>query len=327
MNLFFRAITCAITLLLLGCGPSVMLTVQRPAEVNLAEYKTMAVGDFVGERGIRSVYSRNIEELLTDKLFETRAFEIVDRQNIDRLLAEQSLSLSGLVDETSTVEIGKLLSSAVLMFGRVSKNEYNEETSKSDEKEDSDGKKYHTHHRTGKYSLDVNIRLVDVSTGKILLTRTFKASKTANTSAKDKAAPEINVDKLFRDCVDDIAFQFTRMIAPYDERVKVSFEKDRGLPELDLAVTQIRLGDWDDAINTLRAATLKPALDDKTRAKAYYNYGLATMYNGRYNDAENAFRRAMQLRSGRNKYQDAIIRVRKEKEKAEELQRQLSVED
>ncbi len=327
MNIFSRTIAFIVIFMITGCSPSIVLTVQRPAEVNLSEYKTIAIGDFVGERGTRTLYSINIEEALTYQLFKTGAFDIVERRKINRLLEEHNLSLSGLVDETSTVEIGKLLGSTVLIFGRISKNEYKEETSRSDEQEDFEGNKYHVYYRSGSYSLGVNIRLVDVNTGKILFTKTFEASRRARTSAKDKAAPVIDMNKLFRECVDDIGSQFARMIAPYDERVRVRFEKDRDLPELDLAISQIRVGDWHDAINTLRSATTKTGIDDNIRAKALYNYGLIIMYDGQFDEAIDAFRMAMQMVPGRKVYQDAIIMARKEKEKAEELQRQLRVDD
>ena len=318
---------CVIILLMAACSPSIHLNVKRPAKVNLSEYKTIAVGDFTGERNRRSLYSVSIEEAITYQLFRTGAFDIVERRNLDLLLEEHNLSLSGLVDDGSTVEIGQLLGSAVLVFGRIAENDYQEETSRSDQQEDTDGNKYYVNYRSGRYNLAINIRIVDVSTGRILFTQTFKSSKTTRTQAKDEAAPRIDRNKLFNECVNEISAQFAKKIAPYEERVRVSFEKDRNLPELDLAIAQIRVDDWDDAIHTLRSATMKPEIDDDTRAKAFYNYGLVIMYYGKYDEAVEAFRRAMQLNPGRNKYQDAIIRARAEKEKAEELQRQLGRED
>ncbi len=326
-NNFVRTIALVVIFLITSCSPSIVLTVKRPAEVNLSGYKTIAIGDFVGERGTRTLYSINIEEALKYRLFKTDAFEIVERRNINKLLEEHNLSLSGLVDETSTLEIGKFLGSAVLIFGRISQNEYREETSISDEQEDFDGNKYHIYYRSGRYSLGVNIRLVDVNTGMILFTKTFEAARRARTSAKDEAASPIDRDKLFRDCVNDISLKFARMIAPYDERVRVAFEKDRDLPELDLAITQIRVGDWEDAINTLRSATLKTGIDDNTRAKALYNYGLVVMYDGQFEVAIDAFRSAMQQVPRNRRYQDAIIMARKEKEKADELQKQMGIEN
>ncbi len=327
MKLFIKTVAALIIFIMFSCGPSVVLTVDRPAEINLSDYKTIAIGDFVSERGNRSLYSLNIEEALTHRLFETGAFEIVDRQNIDRLMEEHSLSLSGLVDESSALEIGKLMGSAVLIFGRITENEYVEQTTKSDEKVDMDGNKYHIYQRNGKYSLRINIRLVDVTTGKILATRPFEADKTARRYGKDEPAPEIDENKLFRECVDDIGIEFARMVAPYEEEVIVRFESDRDLPELDAALTSIKIDDWDHAINTLRKATMKPEINDKTRAKAYYNYGLVIMYDGQYENAIEAFRKAMQLRSGRNRYQQAIIKARKEKQKREELEKQIGINE
>lgn len=77
---------CVVSLLLLtlflvlSCGTSaMMLTVKRPAEVNLKGYSKIAVGDIADPNGRISQHSRDISEVLTSTLFDTKRFEVLDR--------------------------------------------------------------------------------------------------------------------------------------------------------------------------------------------------------------------------------------------------------
>ncbi|MFW5777810.1 MAG: CsgG/HfaB family protein, partial [Bacteroidota bacterium] len=235
-----------------GCNPSVYLTVQRPAEVNLSGNKTIGVGEFVSAGEKKSLQAKNLEEIITTRLVEAETFQVVDRQNINSILREHNLSLSGMVDSNSAVEVGKLLGANVLILGNINEDIYTEEIVETEKTDEEGDRSYIVKDRKGKYKLQTNIRLVEVSTGKILAARDFSSVKTAKTSARNENPPAIDRRPMYRQASQDIASQLIRMIAPYEENVRVSFEKDKQLPELDVAIAQIKIGDWDDAIRTLQ---------------------------------------------------------------------------
>jgi hypothetical protein len=61
---------------LIGCGTtSMMMTVKRPAEINLKDYNKMAVGDITDESGRKSAHSQDVTDALTTTLFESKNFE------------------------------------------------------------------------------------------------------------------------------------------------------------------------------------------------------------------------------------------------------------
>ncbi|MFP4288618.1 MAG: CsgG/HfaB family protein [Bacteroidota bacterium] len=313
-----------VILLFAACNPSVYLTVQRPAEINLSGNKTIGVGEFISPGGRRSLQSNNLEEIITTRLVDVETFQVVDRQNINSLLREHNLSLSGMVDGDNAVEVGKLLGTNVLIFGNIHEDSYSEEITETEKTDEEGGRTYIVKERKGKYTLKTNIRLVEVSTGKILAARDFSSVKTAKTSARNEDPPAIDRRSIYRQASQDVASQLVRMIAPYKENVKVSFEKDKQLHELDVAIAQIKIGDWDDAIRTLQMAAMKNDLDDKTKAKAFYNYGLVILYDGQYENAIESFRRAMQLNPKKKTYQQAVIRARNEQANAEKLKEQMN---
>src|SRR5205823_4219551 len=53
--------------------------------------------------------ARNVQDLALVKLGADRHISILDRSTVERLLREQKLSLSGLVDASTAVRAGKLL--------------------------------------------------------------------------------------------------------------------------------------------------------------------------------------------------------------------------
>lgn len=57
-------------------------------------------------------------DAIIHQFFKTGKVEIVEREAIERILKEQRLSMSGLLDESQVVKIGKLLGADVIILGR-----------------------------------------------------------------------------------------------------------------------------------------------------------------------------------------------------------------
>lgn len=65
-----------------------------------------------------------ITALITNQLVEMGRFQVLERAYIDKILAEQKLGTSGLVDPSRAPEIGKLLGADALVFGTVTQFEF-----------------------------------------------------------------------------------------------------------------------------------------------------------------------------------------------------------
>ncbi len=97
----------------IGPGPVKVVTRQV--------YKT-AVVEFTerGELGIPEA-GAIIAEWLTTALNKTGAFEVYERLSLDRLMEEHKLGMSGLLDEATIAEIGRLRGVQAIVTGSVSK--------------------------------------------------------------------------------------------------------------------------------------------------------------------------------------------------------------
>ena len=63
--------------------------------------------------------SGQIVQGLTSSVFSNYGFRVVERARLHQILSEQQLSLSGLIDESQSVRIGKLLGANAIVVGEV----------------------------------------------------------------------------------------------------------------------------------------------------------------------------------------------------------------
>ncbi len=316
-------ITWLLLALLIGCGTtSMLMIVTRPAEVNLKGYNKIAIGDIVDAGGSVSRHSQDIADDITSALFDSGTFEVLDRQNLKSIMSEHKLSLSGIIDENTASELGKIVGAAVLVFGRIQGDKYDEKTSKADAWQDKKGGWHQTHYRVGTYDMSVSLKVIDIKTAKILAVRSLSASYVSKNSADNKWPEDIDKDALYTKCLKNITGQFMRIVAPYDVQIKASFQTDKLLPEVNQAITQLKIGEWDEGMKLFKEATQKTGLEPKVQAKAFYDLGLAQMYGGEYDSSIVNFKQAMKFMPNKKIYQSAIKTAKLEKEKSEKLQEQ-----
>jgi curli biogenesis system outer membrane secretion channel CsgG len=60
-----------------------------------------------------------VTEELTEVFIKSKLYKIVDRDNIDLIRAEQQFQLSGEVDDSSMVEIGKFIGANIIVTGKI----------------------------------------------------------------------------------------------------------------------------------------------------------------------------------------------------------------
>jgi curli biogenesis system outer membrane secretion channel CsgG len=117
--------------------------------------KVLAVLDFEGNNKLKGKVDLKMSDMLTTSLFKTARFEIVERNKIDKVFKEQNLGLSGMVDENTAAEVGKLLGAEYVVFGSI--------TSATRKDEDKFG------YILVRIEVGIDVRAVNTSSGKLLL--------------------------------------------------------------------------------------------------------------------------------------------------------------
>jgi len=131
-NIFFANIL--LFLFILGCAssPKEVRKPQQTLDTKLDDLvsqivtslsqnqKTkIAVIEFSDIQGKVSNLGRYLAEELTTRLYLTGQFEVVERQLLNKILQEHQLSLSGMIDENSAVELGKILGVDAIATGSI----------------------------------------------------------------------------------------------------------------------------------------------------------------------------------------------------------------
>lgn len=115
-------------------------------------------------------------------LLRTGKFTVVDRSALDEILEEQELSYSGIVDQSTAVELGRIMGAEAVMTVRV--GSISHDAFWSDEPDQRDA--------------DIHVRIISVETSEVLYTATGQGNSFEGAEDALKMAVEVALIGLFR---------------------------------------------------------------------------------------------------------------------------------
>jgi len=136
--------------------------------------KRIAVINFEDRSGYGNNIGTGLADMLVTSLMETNNFIVVERSEIEQVISEQGLALTGLANIESAAEIGGLLGVEIIVTGSVT--EFGEKEKKIGGRLGKfNGFKLGVSKREARTAVDV--RLVNVATGEIILAKTASSSE------------------------------------------------------------------------------------------------------------------------------------------------------
>lgn len=152
-----------------GPLPAQIAGLSRQISTDLTENqkRTIAVVEFADLRGNVTDFGRFVAEELITRLYETRKFKVIERQLLNKIIAEQKLTLTGIVDPASAQKLGRLLGVDAIASGTVTD--------------------------LGK-TLRINARLIDTTTAEIFAVASIEVLKDDTTAKLNDAesSPDMN---------------------------------------------------------------------------------------------------------------------------------------
>lgn len=283
----------------IACAPTIMVTRERPAEINLRGIKQIAIAEISGSGG------DEIEGLVTEQLANSNRFVVLERSHLDKVLKEQGLSMSTEFKE-GDLEIGKVLPAAALVWGHVDRSEYDTSTTSKEVtctrtikvrdaivNQDYSCRK---NDRTGKAVVSVQFRVFDTSSARVLAARTLKDERTAHTEATDEAPAPIEGEELKQLARRSLAEAFLRVVAPYTVSEEVTLVANGDLPEVKQGNEYLKRGDHHSAVElygkAVARANTDSAMAPKAKGTAHYALGLGLALVGDYPTAISEIRAA-----------------------------------
>jgi tetratricopeptide (TPR) repeat protein len=318
-KLLLSIVLFSLTVLLTGCATvSIRVPFVEPAEIDLKGIENIAIGDITGLGG------EDLQDDLTQALFESERFQVLDRQHLQHILTEHELQYSGAIDESTAIELGKLIGSTAFIFGRVQRYGYNDQVSQSKWKDKKTGKTHINYKREGVATVRAFLQVTDTRTGKIIAIRKIERSSTATTSATDRRPPPIDGDILLESARFKVVDTFMRAIAPYEVTINMTFIKVKGVPEISAGIAFAKHRQWDLAIESFEKGV--ETAPYKVKHKAHYNLGIAYMAVGEFDKAKEHLKEAMRLNPKSSRYAKAFERCKYLEEERKTLEEQLNRE-
>jgi len=293
-NLVFGALAAGV---LCACGTvAVRVPVMKPAEINMAPYQSVAIGDMSGGG------NRPMTDSLEEALVNTNRFTVVDRQHMSQLMRELRLSSSDLADPSAAAKLGRVVAAGALIFGDVQTN-YREQPDETRYKDDKGA--YHTWYSLkGEAYVRSTFKIVDVSTGRLIVARTYEERADDVNRALDKRPQQIDRIALENAARRAVVERFMKAIVPHQEYLYAHFQKDGDLPQLEGGIGWAERGDWKKAQSAFNEAAQAAERNVKLKAaqvaKCYWNLGLAYEYAGDYDKAEAMVNKAYSLSNDRD---------------------------
>ncbi len=335
-NIMKKYINIAMTVfvfLLSGCAQKIGVRALEPAQVDrMSQAKVIAVTDFSYDRvGL----SRKIEAKLSNyEIDNKKYFTVVSRNDISKVIAEQKLQNSGLVNDDNIVRVGELIGAQAIISGNVSPvskqdSYFYEPRVRCANKECTEVKTYRVRCMKRLIGLSAEIRIVDVAKGDIIFADTFSRSTSFKHCADDsRAIPSKTM--VAQRLADDIADEFTYKLTPHYRRFSVKLLEDPDLDYtdeqeklLEVSLKYIEQGRYDKAEQFLKE------LIDSTNMKSYvafYNLGVIKEAQGKYQEAKEYYEYADNLMvEPVEEINEAMIRINsliaKKQKTLEQLQR------
>ena len=285
-----------------GCSQKVVISALEPAEVDRAALtKKVSVAGFENDHfGLSEKIENN---LFKQKIDDKEYFTVISRKDFDKIIAEQKLQKSGLVDPSTAVEIGNLIGAEAIISGRAAEPSikdtyYYEERSKCVDKKCKESVKYLVKCMKREVGLSADVRMVDVAKGDIIYADTLSKDYTFSScqdSSKGVPAAEAAMQML----ANNIADSFTYKLTPRYRNFKVVLLDDADIDYssheeelLEASLEYIKQNRFD------KAEKLLFELIDSTKERSYvafYNLGVIKEAQGSYAQAQKYYKIADEL--------------------------------
>lgn len=343
------------------CGTTKKVKVLKPAELNVGAVRKIAVldFDFIGswDYGDEVKKPKNLKQFgqlfldnmfkgkkppdprtaypgsmvsdkLVAKLVNNQYYTVIERKEIAKILEEQALSLSGVIDASQATEVGKLLGAEGMIMA--SGTYYVQDRGKWETyKEKKVEKKRYRISR--QVDVQITYKIVNITTGSIVASKNNalangKNGRVANKysgTGKDEKSAFRNVPDwrpIVDELVNKILNQTVWQVAPH--YITESREIEEGdSPQMEAAVEYAKRDLWGDAKEIWELVIQDPSAEKEDRVGATYNIGLYYEIFGQLDEAEQYFDKAFKL-SGDSKYLDARVRIDRRRKELQRLEQQ-----
>ena len=330
VGLFF--ITAVVAFIMSGCAQKVSMRALEPAEIDRAAYtKKVAVTDFYNDRvGLSSKIEANLASV---KIDNKNYFTMVSRNDFKKIIREQRIQNSGLMDPSTAVDVGNLIGAEAIISGHVGNasvqdSYFYEQRVRCADKKCKELRYYNVRCKKRIVGLSAELRIVDVEKGDIIYAETMSPTSTFKHCADDSRALPSR-EMAAQELAIYIANSFTYKLTPHYRSFHVTLLED---PDLDYTDRQEKLLEvslqYIEQSRYDKAEQFLIQLIDSTRGQSYvalYNLGVIKEAQGKYQEAKELYSQADHLMiEPVEEINEAVLRIDRLIEKRDKTREQLN---
>ena len=202
-----------------GTDKTVVLTISHPPQSGLS-VKRVAFGD---PRGICTSEATELVDRMILPDFQQNQIDVVERQALDQIMAEHNFNQTVYADGGNAAQLGKILGPSALIMVNVNTCRSEQIPLYKDQQALLSNTVVRTFISKTRYTLEGSVRVVDLTTGKILGSHNFE-SKPEKTNEAQNGQPEYPpVDEVKDSAMEGVKFQIHSMFFPYGNPVTLTF--------------------------------------------------------------------------------------------------------
>ena len=223
-----------------GCAPKVELHTLRPAQAQeIGTIRRIAVlpmeEDWVGLR--EKIEARAVNVRVEGEPWYT----VVGRRDIQRILAELRFQHSGLTDETTIREVGRIVGADALVTGRilaadVQDTRFRRKRYECLDKKCKERRLYYVYCTKRRAHLSAQVRIVETEQGRVLFAKNYR-SDDEREQCSDRSDAFPGRETMLDNLTDEVADDFIRDVAPHYVTFEVELMDE---PDIDYNTDQKR---------------------------------------------------------------------------------------
>jgi len=269
----------------------------------------------------------DVSDMFVAKLVNNKFYTVIEREEISKILEEQALGLSGVIDETTAAEIGKLLGAEGLVMGSGTYSVTDKGAWETYKEKKVEKKRFRISRNV---DVKLTFKVINVTTGSIIASATNTSSNGRNNRSSNASSTGKNESEALRNVpdwrpivdglVNKILNQTIRQLAPHYVTESRDIEEGES-SVMEAAVEYAKRGLWEDAKDLFDSVLEDPRAEKDDHIAATYNIGLYYEINGQLDEAEEYFDKSFKI-SGDSKFLDARARIQKRRKEIQRLNEQ-----
>jgi tetratricopeptide (TPR) repeat protein len=274
---------------------SVEFKKMRPAKHDLSSYPLVSIGEITNAMGEKSRTIYDLNDDLTQNLLSLKTKKyLLDPEKANS-------SDDGLLMISGRIQSERINQELMTRRGAVAVNGCSE-----------------LRYWDAKGEIVFNLKLIDGKNSSLIKqVQIVKSISKESREARCSTPEKVDLEEIQRDLIREVTLEITRYLENYYEFITLTFKSElfgNSFKELNMVVSFIQMGNWEAALNILKDYTEDTKFKDKTKAKAYYNYGMLLLYLAQYDLASQAFTTGMKLDPKDNDFRTGFELITIEKE-------------